>query len=217
MPGEAGIGRWLRSKKPNRRTPNRLPPDALAEGQSYLLQVSSGAYISIFKGVDEDLYAFSILRYQEDGSLRWLEARYLVGDFYAFPAFDEAYNPLVDFWYALGASVGQYLPQQWFRMFEEASRKEREDAYDDEDKSRREEEEEEEAECRQDNRVVAHISSSVSEKNLSTRRKEVMTTTERKQITRSATSASCRERPAAAQVLFSGQRARRANTTTTVA
>ena len=57
----------------------------------------------------------------------------MVGDFCAFPAFDETYNPLVDFWYALGASVGQYLPIQWFVMFEEASRKEREGVVDSED------------------------------------------------------------------------------------
>ncbi|KAI8149799.1 hypothetical protein BJV82DRAFT_584692 [Fennellomyces sp. T-0311] len=127
---DAGIGRWLRTKKANRRTPSKLPPDALVEGRCYLLQVSSGAHISRFEGVDEDLYTFSILRYQDDGSLRWLDARYLVGDFLAFPAFDETYNPLVDFWYALGASVGQYLPIQWFVMFEEASRKEREGGVD---------------------------------------------------------------------------------------
>ena len=51
----------------------------------------------------------------------------------AFPAFDEAYNPLVDFWYSLGASVGQILPKQWFIMFEEASRKERENNDDDDE------------------------------------------------------------------------------------
>ncbi|KAI9246495.1 hypothetical protein BDA99DRAFT_576611 [Phascolomyces articulosus] len=119
---------WLRVKKTNKRTPTKVPPEGLAEGRSYLLQVSSGAHISIFEGVEEDLFTFSILRYQDDGTLRWLEARYLSGDFFAFPAFDDDYNPLVDFWYALGASVGQFLPNQWFIMFEEASRKERENS-----------------------------------------------------------------------------------------
>ncbi|KAI7858767.1 hypothetical protein BDC45DRAFT_564881 [Circinella umbellata] len=124
---------WIRIKKTNKDTSIKVPPEGLVEGQSYLLQVSSGAHISIFEGVEEELFTFSILRYQEDGVLRWLEARYLDGDFLAFPAFDEAYNPLVDFWYSLGASVGQILPKQWFIMFEEASRKECENNDDDDE------------------------------------------------------------------------------------
>ncbi|KAG2221892.1 hypothetical protein INT45_012536 [Circinella minor] len=134
---------WIRVKKTNKDISIKVPPEGLVEGQSYLLQVSSGAHISIFEGVKEELFTFSILRYQEDGVLRWLEARYLDGDFLAFPAFDEAYNPLVDFWYSLGASVGQILPNQWFIMFEEASRKERENNRDDDDEDKEEEYDEE--------------------------------------------------------------------------
>lgn len=41
-------------------------------------------------------------------------------------AFDELSNPLIELWYQLGVSVGQRLPVQWFIMFEEANRKQRE-------------------------------------------------------------------------------------------
>lgn len=50
----------------------------------------------------------------------------MVGDFDAFVAFDELSNPLIELWYQLGVSVGQRLPVQWFIMFEEANRKQRE-------------------------------------------------------------------------------------------
>ena len=55
----------------------------------------------------------------------------MVGDFDAFVAFDELSNPLIELWYQLGISVGQRLPVQWFIMFEEANRKQREAISDD--------------------------------------------------------------------------------------
>lgn len=55
----------------------------------------------------------------------------MVGDFDAFVAFDELSNPLIELWYQLGVSVGQRLPVQWFIMFEEANRKQREAISDD--------------------------------------------------------------------------------------
>ncbi|CDS12970.1 hypothetical protein LRAMOSA05154 [Lichtheimia ramosa] len=58
--------------------------------------------------------------------MRWVNTSYLVGDFDAFVAFDELSNPLIELWYQLGVSVGQRLPLQWFIMFEEANRKQRE-------------------------------------------------------------------------------------------
>lgn len=54
-----------------------------------------------------------------------------MGDFDAFVAFDELSNPLIELWYQLGVSVGQRLPVQWFIMFEEANRKQREANSDD--------------------------------------------------------------------------------------
>ena len=41
---------WIRIKKTNKDTSIKVPPEGLVEGQSYLLQVSSGAHISIFEG-----------------------------------------------------------------------------------------------------------------------------------------------------------------------
>ena len=41
---------WVRVKKANKSIPSKVPPEGLVEGQSYLLQVSSGAHISIFEG-----------------------------------------------------------------------------------------------------------------------------------------------------------------------
>ncbi|KAI9488721.1 hypothetical protein BDB00DRAFT_32380 [Zychaea mexicana] len=163
-------GRWLRiknyyikNKKSGRRasssafssSPDEIPPYALEPGRSYLLKVSSGAHISLFQGVEDDgLFKFSVLRHHVDEIVvprRWLEARYLVGDFHAYCAFDEYFNPRVDFWYDLlilaaaatdssnehqqqlkqqvsttAAATTTTLPIQWFLMFEEAYRKEQE-------------------------------------------------------------------------------------------
>jgi hypothetical protein len=55
--------------------------------------------------------------------MRWSEARYLPGDFYAYEAFDEAGNPPVYIWQRL---LNTDIPPNWFSMFEEARRKQRE-------------------------------------------------------------------------------------------
>jgi hypothetical protein len=55
--------------------------------------------------------------------MRWSEARYLPGDFFAFEAFDEAGNPPVYIWQRL---LNTDIPPNWFSMFEEARRKQRE-------------------------------------------------------------------------------------------
>lgn len=55
--------------------------------------------------------------------MRWSEARYLPGDFHAYDAFDDDGNPPVHLWTRfLRVSV----PTNWFAMFEEARRKQRE-------------------------------------------------------------------------------------------
>ncbi|CDH50824.1 predicted protein [Lichtheimia corymbifera JMRC:FSU:9682] len=118
----AGVMRWIRNKKITKKNTIQVPADTLQEGKSYLLRVTSGAHIAIFEGIHEDLYSFLLLR----GSMRWVNTSYLVGDFDAFVAFDELSNPLIELWYQLGVSVGQRLPVQWFIMFEEANRKQRE-------------------------------------------------------------------------------------------
>ncbi|CAO3618327.1 unnamed protein product [Cunninghamella echinulata] len=65
---------------------------------------------------------FAVLR-SENTPMRWSQARYLPGDFDAFDAFDEAGNPPVHLW-------TRYLrvdvPINWFTIFEEARRKQRE-------------------------------------------------------------------------------------------
>ncbi|KAI7876030.1 hypothetical protein K492DRAFT_239982 [Lichtheimia hyalospora FSU 10163] len=122
--------RWIRNKKITKKNTIQVPADTLQEGKSYLLRVTSGAHIAIFEGIHEDLYSFLLLRYT-GGSMRWVNTSYLVGDFDAFVAFDELSNPLIELWYQLGISVGQRLPVQWFIMFEEANRKQREAISDD--------------------------------------------------------------------------------------
>ncbi|KAI8149800.1 hypothetical protein BJV82DRAFT_661905 [Fennellomyces sp. T-0311] len=108
----SGFGRLFRSKRSSRRLPDELPPNALEPGRSYLLKVSSArAHICIFQGHDEGT-----------NILRWPEARYLGGDFHAYAAFDEHYNPHAEFWYELGTN--DYQPIEWFIMFDEAYRKE---------------------------------------------------------------------------------------------
>jgi hypothetical protein len=59
----------------------------------------------------------------ESKPMRWSEARYLPGDFYAYEAFDEAGNPPVYIWQRL---LNTDIPPNWFSMFEEARRKQRE-------------------------------------------------------------------------------------------
>ncbi|RCI05085.1 hypothetical protein CU098_003742, partial [Rhizopus stolonifer] len=71
---------------------------------------------------NDDMCCFSVLRAEVD-PLRWSSARQLPGDFDAFEAFDEAGNPPIHLWPRyLKVSV----PSNWFCMFEEAKRKQRE-------------------------------------------------------------------------------------------
>jgi hypothetical protein len=55
--------------------------------------------------------------------MRWSQARYLPGDFDAFDAFDEAGNPPVHLWTRY---LRVEVPINWFAIFEEARRKQRE-------------------------------------------------------------------------------------------
>ncbi|KAI9311786.1 hypothetical protein BX666DRAFT_895152 [Dichotomocladium elegans] len=122
--GTSSMKGWLRIRKAEKKPSIQVAPNALEQGKCYLIQASTGAHIALYQGFEEDLYAFSVQRYLS-GTIRWLDARYLETDFCAFVAFDDRNNPLVDFWYKLGASVGQRLPMEWFAMFEDASRLER--------------------------------------------------------------------------------------------
>ncbi|KAL1930075.1 hypothetical protein VTP01DRAFT_1229 [Rhizomucor pusillus] len=123
IPRKKQLFSWMRTKHPIQPEHERVTPSSLMEGRIYLLRVST-AHIAIFQGLDEDLYCFTILRYLGGSQpLRWSEARYIASDFAAYEAFDDDGNPLIQFWYELGA---REQATHWFVMFEEACRKQRE-------------------------------------------------------------------------------------------
>ncbi|KAG2178411.1 hypothetical protein INT44_001563 [Umbelopsis vinacea] len=86
-----------------------LDPEDLKQGQLYIVKISL-VKLALFEG-------------DESKPMRWSEARYLPGDFYAYEAFDEAGNPPVYIWQRL---LNTDIPPNWFSMFEEARRKQRE-------------------------------------------------------------------------------------------
>ncbi|ORY89874.1 hypothetical protein BCR43DRAFT_499627 [Syncephalastrum racemosum] len=93
----------------------------LVQGSLYIVQIHH-VTIALFEGWDDDMCCFSVLRSTAD-PMRWSEARYIPGDFEAYNAFDHAGNPPVHLWTRyLRVSV----PINWFAMFEEARRKQRE-------------------------------------------------------------------------------------------
>ncbi|KAI8344634.1 hypothetical protein BC941DRAFT_409162 [Chlamydoabsidia padenii] len=59
----------------------------------------------------------------ENTPMRWSQARYLPGDYDAYDAFDEAGNPPVHLWTRY---LRVEVPINWFAIFEEARRKQRE-------------------------------------------------------------------------------------------
>ncbi|KAI9244819.1 hypothetical protein BDA99DRAFT_543863 [Phascolomyces articulosus] len=83
--------------------------DDLKKGSLYIVKINHVS-ITLFEG-------------SEAVPLRWSEARFLPGDFESFDAFDDAGNPPVHLW-------TRYLqvdvPDNWFALFEEARRKQRE-------------------------------------------------------------------------------------------
>ncbi|KAI8059255.1 hypothetical protein BC940DRAFT_314087 [Gongronella butleri] len=95
--------------------------EELKQGDLYIIKIHIVS-IGLFQGWNDDMCCFSVLR-SESHPLRWSLARYLPGDFDAYPAFDFAGNPTVHLWHKyLRADV----PVNWFVLFEEARRKQRE-------------------------------------------------------------------------------------------
>ncbi|KAG2172026.1 hypothetical protein INT43_001503 [Umbelopsis isabellina] len=98
-----------------------LDPEDLKQGQLYIVKISL-VKLALFEGWQDDMCCWSVLR-DESKPMRWSEARYLPGDFFAYEAFDEAGNPPVYIWQRL---LNTDIPANWFSMFEEARRKQRE-------------------------------------------------------------------------------------------
>ncbi|KAI8137833.1 hypothetical protein BJV82DRAFT_674274 [Fennellomyces sp. T-0311] len=95
--------------------------DDLKRGALYIVKIHHVS-ITLFEGYYDDMCVFQILRSDAD-PLRWSEGRYLPGDFEAFDAFDDAGNPPVHLWTRY---LRVEVPLNWFAMFEEARRKQRE-------------------------------------------------------------------------------------------
>lgn len=98
---------------------NQLDVDSLRQGQLYLLR-SRMVKLALFEGWNDDAcLVFSVLR-EEASPMCWSEVKYLAGDFDAFDAFDTDGNPPIWVW---KRALGTELPHHWFRMFEEARRR----------------------------------------------------------------------------------------------
>ncbi|KAI9025285.1 hypothetical protein CLU79DRAFT_744872 [Phycomyces nitens] len=98
-----------------------LEHDDLKQGSLYILKINQVS-VTLFEGWNDDLCCFSVLR-MDATPMRWSEARYLPGDFDAYNAFDEAGNPPVHLWTRY---LRVEVPVNWFAIFEEARRKQRE-------------------------------------------------------------------------------------------
>lgn len=100
-------------------TINKLDVDSLRQGQLYLLR-SRMVKLALFEGWNDDAcLVFSVLR-EEANPMCWSEVKYLAGDFDAFEAFSPDGNPPIWVWKRV---LGTDLPHHWFRMFEEARRR----------------------------------------------------------------------------------------------
>ncbi|OAD78633.1 hypothetical protein PHYBLDRAFT_163730 [Phycomyces blakesleeanus NRRL 1555(-)] len=94
-----------------------LEHDELKQGSLYILKINQVS-VTLFEGWNDDLCCFSVLR-MDATPMRW----YLPGDFDAYNAFDEAGNPPVHLWTRY---LRVEVPVNWFAIFEEARRKQRE-------------------------------------------------------------------------------------------
>ncbi|KAG2210219.1 hypothetical protein INT47_003204 [Mucor saturninus] len=95
--------------------------DQLQQGSLYIIKIKQVS-LAMFEGWNDDMCCFSILR-SEVEPLRWSEARQLPGDFDIYDAFDECGNPPIHLW---ARYLKVNVPSNWFCMFEEAKRKQRE-------------------------------------------------------------------------------------------
>ncbi|KAI8883016.1 hypothetical protein K501DRAFT_333641 [Backusella circina FSU 941] len=95
--------------------------ERLQQGSIYIIKVKQVS-VGMFEGWNDDMCCFSILRSDVE-PMRWSEARQLPGDFDLYDAFDECGNPPIHLWTRY-LKVG--IPSNWFSIFEEAKRKQRE-------------------------------------------------------------------------------------------
>ncbi|SAL95768.1 hypothetical protein [Absidia glauca] len=98
-----------------------LDHEDLKQGALYIIKIHHVS-VGLFQGWNDDMCCFAVLR-SENTPMRWSQARYLPGDFDAFDAFDEAGNPPVHLWTRY---LRVEVPINWFAIFEEARRKQRE-------------------------------------------------------------------------------------------
>ncbi|KAI8140318.1 hypothetical protein BJV82DRAFT_623492 [Fennellomyces sp. T-0311] len=94
--------------------------DDLKQGSLYIVKIRNVS-VALFEGWDDDMCCFAVLR-SDSTPMRWSEARYIPGDFDAYDAFDEAGNPPVHLW---TRQLRVNVPTNWFSIFEEARRKQR--------------------------------------------------------------------------------------------
>ncbi|CDH55481.1 hypothetical protein RO3G_07549 [Lichtheimia corymbifera JMRC:FSU:9682] len=112
--------------------------DDLKQGSLYIVKIRNVS-VALFEGWDDDMCCFAVLR-SDSTPMRWSEARqvfltlgsrdnanitgyrYIPGDFDAYDAFDEAGNPPVHLW---TRHLRVNVPINWFSIFEEARRKQR--------------------------------------------------------------------------------------------
>ncbi|KAI8644640.1 hypothetical protein BD408DRAFT_413027 [Parasitella parasitica] len=129
------LARWAPSSSPSQTSLSKaqtLPPlsndapfvsihhDNLQQGALYIIKIKQVS-LALFEGWNDDMCCFSILR-SEVEPLRWSDARQLPGDFDIYNAFDECGNPPIHLW-SRYLRVG--VPSNWFSIFEEAKRKQR--------------------------------------------------------------------------------------------
>ncbi|SAL96508.1 hypothetical protein [Absidia glauca] len=98
-----------------------LEHEDLKQGALYIIKIHHVS-VGLFQGWNDDMCCFAVLR-SENVPMRWSQARYLPGDYDAYDAFDEAGNPPVHLWTRY---LRVEVPINWFAIFEEARRKQRE-------------------------------------------------------------------------------------------
>ncbi|CAO3584508.1 unnamed protein product [Absidia cylindrospora] len=98
-----------------------LDHEDLKQGALYIIKIHHVS-VGLFQGWNDDMCCFAVLR-SENIPMRWSQARYLPGDYDAYDAFDEAGNPPVHLWTRY---LRVEVPINWFAIFEEARRKQRE-------------------------------------------------------------------------------------------
>ncbi|RUS21330.1 hypothetical protein BC937DRAFT_93013 [Endogone sp. FLAS-F59071] len=97
-----------------------LESENLVQGTLYIVKINL-VKLALFEGWNDDMCCFSLLR-EDSNPMRWSDARYLPGEFVAYEAFDPMGNPPMYLWDKV---LKSRVPKNWFDMYEEARRKQR--------------------------------------------------------------------------------------------